>query len=164
MSLKNVEVEFTFFSYRAKFTMTDSFRTNHSDVSVTYTMMRAWRSRWPALPPPFQTLSLTNRCRATAHAVMLLPKHFNELTWPHVFRHVVSCLRCCRRDYGTYVYIRACIYVYVWDYRIYTGNFPTLLKISPDVSRLTQSNEIYNFSLIALPIISYFFKYINKRR
>lgn len=144
--------------------MTDSFRTNHSDVSVTYTMRCV-----PDVPvgrlflPPCQTLSLTNRCRATAHAVMLLPKHFNELTWPHVFRHVVSCLRCAGA-----ITARMCIhmrvYVYVRDYRVYAGNFPTLLKLSPDVSRLTQSNEICNLSLIASPIISYFFKYINKRR
>lgn len=106
-----VSLKLLFFLYRAKFTMTDSLRTNRSDVSVTYTM------RCVADVPVdrlflLQTLSLTNRCRATAHAVMLLPKHFNELTW-HVFRHVVSCLRCCMRDYGTCEYTYIYIYIYV---------------------------------------------------
>lgn len=75
---------------QAKFATTDSFGTNRADVSVTYTIKCVPTCpRWPALPLPCQTLSLTNRCRATVRAVTLLPKHFNELTWTHVSRHVV---------------------------------------------------------------------------
>jgi len=117
----STEVPFVFFLTWIYFFISnkasdDRFVTDKSlrRVSNVYNEMRAWRSRWPPLPLPCQTLSLTNRCRATAHAVMLLPKHFNELTWPHVSRHVVSCLRCCRHDYGTCEYTCICIFIRVY--------------------------------------------------
>jgi len=75
--------------------VTDSFGTNRLGVSVTYTMKCV-----PSVPVTTSfSLSLTNRCHATMHAVMLLPKHFNELTWPYVSCRILYS-RCYRHDYG----------------------------------------------------------------
>lgn len=121
---KSFEVCFNFSVWERSPTefASDRFIRNKSPrrVSNVHNEVRACRSRWPVLPLPRQTLSLTNRCRAAEHAVMLLPKHFNELTWPYV-----SC-RFCIRDVTDTITIRLpgkC------DYRIYQG-LGTLFKTS----------------------------------